>query len=156
MEATAAESSAELENVRAAPADEGELEVERGLVGDSWSTRGKNPNRKTQLTLMSARAAALIAGDRERWALAGDQLYVDLDLSGENLPPGTRLAIGPAVVEVTDLPHLGCGKFEARYGSEARELVNSPEGVAINLRGINTRVVQGGTIRRGDAVRKLS
>jgi MOSC domain-containing protein YiiM len=175
MGATAAEPGSGLDHVRAAPADEGsleliarrpevgvrevleeaELDVEHGLVGDSWSARGKNPNRKTQLTLMSARAAALIAGDRQGWALAGDQLYVDLDLSGANLPPGTLLAIGSAVVEVTDLPHLGCGKFEARYGSEARELVNSPEGVALNLRGINTQVVRGGSVRRGDAVRKL-
>jgi MOSC domain-containing protein YiiM len=106
--------------------------------------------------LMGARAAGLIAGDRERWSLAGDQLYVDLDLSGDNLPPGTRLAVGSAVVEVTELPHLGCGKFTERYGTEARELVNSSEGVALNLRGINVRVVESGTVRRGDAVRKLS
>jgi MOSC domain-containing protein YiiM len=164
-----------LDHVRAAPADEGtleliarrpavderevleeaELDVEQGLVGDSWSRRGRRPNPKAQLTLMNARAADLIAGDRERWPLAGDQLYVDLDLSGANLPPGTRLEIGSAVVEVTDLPHLGCGKFTARFGAEARAFVNSPEGVALNLRGINTRVVQSGTIRPGDAVRKI-
>ena len=91
---------------------------------------------------MNARAAALVAGDRERWPLAGDQLYVDLDLSGENLPPGTRLAIGSAVVEVTDEPHTGCKKFSARFGLDALEFVNSPEGRALNLRGINTRVVE--------------
>jgi MOSC domain-containing protein YiiM len=165
-----------LDHVRAAPTDDGTLELiarrpavderevleegaldlEQGLVGDQWSVRGKHPNPKSQLTLMSARAAALVAGDRERWALAGDQLYVDLDLSPGNLPPGTRLAIGAAVVEVTDAPHLGCDKFSQRFGPEARELVNSPEGVALNLRGINTRVVQAGAIRRGDAVRKLA
>jgi MOSC domain-containing protein YiiM len=164
-----------LEHIRAAPPDlgllelivrrpdvcerevveEAELDVERGLVGDSWSLRGKRPNPQAQVTLMSARAAALIAGERERWPLAGDQMYVDLDLSNANLPPGTRLAIGSAIVEVTDLPHLGCGKFTERYGAEAREFVNSPEGAALNLRGVNTRVVQGGTVRRGDAVRKL-
>jgi MOSC domain-containing protein YiiM len=164
-----------LEHVREAPRDEGllelivrrpavderelleeaELDVGVGLVGDSWSLRGKRPNPKAQLALMNARAAALVAGDREHWALAGDQLYVDLDLSGDNLPPGTRLAIGSAVVEVSDLPHLGCGKFTERFGAEARELVNSPEGVALNLRGINTRVVHSGAVRVGDAVRKL-
>jgi MOSC domain-containing protein YiiM len=135
--------------------EEGELDVEVGLVGDCWSVRGKNPNPKAQLTLMSARAAEMIAGERERWHLAGDQLYVDLDLSADNLPPGTRLAIGSAVIEVTDAPHLGCEKFTARFGAEARELVNSPEGLALNLRGINTRVVEGGTVRRGASVRKL-
>jgi MOSC domain-containing protein YiiM len=164
-----------LDHIRAAPPDQGtleliaarpavderevleqaELDVEHGLVGDSWGARGKRPNPKTQLTIMSSRAATLVAGDRALWSLAGDQLYVDFDLSGRNLPPGTRLAIGSAVVEVSDLPHLGCGKFTARYGDDARELVNSPQGIELNLRGINTRVVQSGTVRRGDTVRKL-
>jgi len=134
--------------------DEAELDVELGLVGDSWSTRGSRPNPKAQVTLMNVRAVALVAGGRDRWALAGDQLFVDLDLSGANLPPGTRLEIGSAVVEVSDLPHLGCGKFTARFGEEARSLVNSDEGVALNMRGINTTVVQSGTVRCGDTVRK--
>ena len=175
MAATAEHLDAELDHVRAAPRDEGtlelivrrpavgerevleevELDIERGVVGDSWSRRGKRPNPKSQVAIMSARAAAMIAGERDRWALAGDQLYVDLDLSAANLPPGTRIAIGSAILEVSDLPHLGCGKFTARYGADAHELVNSPEGVALNLRGVNTRIVQSGTVRRGDAVRKL-
>ncbi len=166
---------ARLDEVRATPADEGTLELivrrpgvgerevldegvldlEEGLVGDRWSRHGRNPNPKSQVSVMSARAAALIAGDRARWPLAGDQLFVDLDLGPANLPAGTRLAIGEAIIEVTDLPHLGCGKFSERFGEEAREFVNTPDGVALNLRGINTRVVRGGTIRRGDAVRKL-
>ena len=135
--------------------DEGELDLAAGLVGDSWSRRGRHPNPKAQVTVMSSRAAALVAGDRERWPLAGDQLYVDLDLSTANLPPGTRLSIGSAVVEVTDLPHRGCEKFTARYGAEARAFVNSPEGLALNLRGVNARVVVASTVRTGDAVRKL-
>ena len=176
MAATVDHLEAGLDDVRAAPADEGTLELivrrpavdERevvdegeldpacGLVGDSWSRRGRSPNPIAQLTLMNARATALIAGERDRWSLAGDQLYVDFDLSGANLPPGTRLAIGSAVVEVSELPHLGCHKFTARYGAEAREFVNSPVGVSLNLRGINARVVRRGTIRPGDVVRKLS
>jgi MOSC domain-containing protein YiiM len=176
VEATAEQLWADLDNVRAAPREEGtleliatrpavgernvveeaELDVADGVIGDSWSRRGKRPNPKSQVAVMSARAAAMIAGDREHWALAGDQLYVDLDLSATNLPPGTRLAIGSAILEVSDLPHLGCGKFTARYGADARDLVNSPDGVALNLRGINTRIVQSGTVRRGDAVRKLA
>jgi MOSC domain-containing protein YiiM len=176
VEATAEQLWADLDNVRAAPREEGtleliatrpavgernvveeaELDVADGVIGDSWSRRGKRPNPKSQVAVMSARAAAMIAGDREHWALAGDQLYVDLDLSATNLPAGTRLAIGSAILEVSDLPHLGCGKFTARYGADARDLVNSPDGVALNLRGINTRIVQSGTVRRGDAVRKLA
>lgn len=132
-----------------------ELDVRLGVVLDSWSTRGSSPNAKSQVTVMNARAAQLVAGDRSRWSLAGDQLYVDLDLSAVNLPAGTRLAIGSAVIEVTDQPHLGCLKFTARFGAEARELVNSPEGTAMNLRGINTRVVKSGTVHVGDEVRKL-
>jgi len=176
VEATTEQLWADLDNVRAAPREEGtleliatrpavgernvveeaELDVADGVIGDSWSRRGKRPNPKSQVAVMSARAAAMIAGDREHWALAGDQLYVDLDLSATNLPPGTRLAIGSAILEVSDLPHLGCAKFTARYGADARDLVNSPDGVALNLRGINTRIVQSGSVRRGDAVRKLA
>jgi MOSC domain-containing protein YiiM len=138
---------------------EGALDVDRGLVGDNWSTRGRsggrpaNPN--AQITVMSARAAALIAGERERWPLAGDQLYVDFDLSDSNLPPGTRLEVGDAVLEVPVDPHTGCKKFRARFGLDALRFVGSPEGRALNARGINARVVQGGQVRAGDAIRKL-
>ena len=106
--------------------------------------------------MMNARATALAARDRDRWALAGDQLYVDLDLSGEHLPPGTRLALGSAVIEVTAEPHTGCKKFRERFGLETLEFFNSPEGRALNLRGINTRVVQSGVVRVGDPVRKIA
>ncbi len=132
----------------------GELDAERGLVADRWS-RGSKPNPKAQLTVMNARAAQLVAGDRSRWALAGDQLYADFDLSPENIPAGTRLAIGSAVIEVSDQPHLGCEKFAARFGQRAREFANSSEGTSVSFRGINTRVVQSGTVHVGDAVRKL-
>jgi hypothetical protein len=132
----------------------GELDTDRGLVADRWS-RGSKPNPKAQLTVMNARAAQLVAGDRSRWALAGDQLFADFDLSPANIPPGTRLAIGSAVIEVSDQPHLGCEKFAARFGQAARVFANSPEGTAVSFRGINTRVVKSGTVHVGDAVRKL-
>jgi hypothetical protein len=133
----------------------GELDVDRGLVVDRWS-RGTRPNPKSQVTVMNARATQLVAGDRSKWPLAGDQLYVEFDLSQANIPAGTRLAIGSAVIEVSDQPHLGCEKFAARFGQTAREFANSVEGTAENFRGINTRVVQSGTIRVGDVVRKLA
>ncbi len=132
-----------------------ELDVDRGLVADRWS-RGSKPNPSSQVTVMNVRATRLAAGDRSRWALAGDQLYVDFDLSPENIPPGTRLEIGSAMVQVSEQPHLGCEKFAARFGMEARVFFNSAEGIALGLRGINTRVVRGGTVRAGDAVRKLT
>jgi MOSC domain-containing protein YiiM len=140
--------------------EEGRLDLVEGLVGDNWRTRGelatpkRLPNPDTQLTLMNARAAQLIAGSRERWALAGDQLYVDLDLSQANLPAGTRLAIGTALVEVTAEPHTGCKQFVGHFGMEAMLFVNSPEGRALCLRGINTRVVQAGVVRVGDRAAK--
>ena len=170
-----------LDAVRAAPADTGRVEliVRRpevdarelleeatldpgdGLVGDNWhvkpSLKTGAPNPEAQLTVMNARVTALVAGDdRERWALAGDQLFVDLDLSYRNLPPGTRLQVGEAVIEVTDEPHRGCGKFSSRFGVEALKFVNSAVGRELNMRGINTRIVTGGVVRTGDAVTKVS
>jgi MOSC domain-containing protein YiiM len=113
-------------------------------------------NPDAQITLMNARAAQLVAQDVERWPLAGDQLYVDFDLSEENIPPGTRLAIGDAVVEVSALPHNGCKKFVARFGLDAMKFVNSPVGKQLHLRGINAKVVQSGAIRVGDSVKKVN
>jgi hypothetical protein len=141
--------------------EEGQLDVDEGLVGDDWQRRGssRTPDGSAhpgmQLTLMNARAIALIAGDRERWPLAGDQLFVDLDLRPENLPPGTRLGVGAAVLEVTDVPHTGCAKFTERFGSAAIRFVNSQAGRALRLRGIYVRVVEPGLVRPGDAIRKL-
>jgi hypothetical protein len=136
---------------------EGRLDPAEGLVGDNWRSRGgDDPDPSTQINVMNARVIALLAGPVERWPLAGDQLFVDLDLSAENLPPGTRLAIGSSVIEVSAEPHTGCGKFAARFGVDAAKFVNSRTGVRLNLRGINARVVQAGAIRVGDAVRKLA
>ncbi|HEX5614458.1 MAG TPA: MOSC domain-containing protein [Acidimicrobiia bacterium] len=136
------------------------LDPESGLMGDTWRQRGsrRTPDGSAhpgmQLTLMNARAAALIAGPRERWGLAGDQLYVDLDLGIENLPPGTVLELGTAAIEVTDQPHTGCAQFRERFGADALRFVNSPEGRALRLRGMNTTVIEGGTIALGDLVVK--
>ncbi len=140
---------------------EGRLDVSEGLVGDTWRMRKSgrtadgSPHRDMQLNIMNARAAALVAGEKSRWSLAGDQLYVDMDLSAANLPAGTRLLLGTAVIEVTDQPHTGCAKFVARFGVDAMRFVNSPVGRELCLRGINARVVEGGTIRVGDIVNKL-
>jgi MOSC domain-containing protein len=170
-----------LDEIRQAPADTGtvelivrrpavearevveecELDLAEGLVGDNWSTRGSrtmadgSANPKAQLTVMNARLATLVAGKREEWAIAGDQLYVDFDLSKENVAPGTRLAVGSAVIEITDEPHTGCAKFSARFGSDALRFINSAQGRALQLRGINARVVTAGRVRQGDAIRKL-
>ncbi|MGZ5567746.1 MAG: MOSC domain-containing protein, partial [Limisphaerales bacterium] len=128
---------------------------ECGIVGDNWQARSATPNPATQLTIMNARAVALVAQSKERWALAGDQLFVDLDLSLENLPPGSRIAMGSAIIEVSHEPHTGCKKFIARFGQDAMTFVNSPLGRQLNLRGINARIFQAGTVRVGDIARKL-
>jgi MOSC domain-containing protein YiiM len=104
---------------------------------------------------MNARAAAAIAGERDRWPLAGDQLYVDLDLSRTNLPPGSRVQIGSAVIEFSEPPHTGCAKFSARFGVDALKFVNSPIGRELRLRGANCQIVVAGTVRSGDTITKL-
>jgi len=140
--------------------DEGELDVELGLVGDTWNARPSkrtedgSPHPDMQLNLINARASALFAVADARRPLAGDQLHLDLDLSEANLPAGTRLGLGTAVIELTDQPHNGCAKFAERFGRDALRLVNSPEGRAINLRGRNAKVVVAGTVRVGDTVSK--
>jgi hypothetical protein len=138
----------------------GWLDVQVGLVGDSWQSRpssrmpDRSPHPDMQLNIMNLRAIALLAPHPERWQWAGDQLYLDLDLSEANLPVGTRLAIGAAVVVVTAQPHLGCSKFATRFGTDALRLVNSPVGRALRLRGLNARVLQAGAIQVGDSVCK--
>ncbi len=139
----------------------GELNLAEGLAGDTWNARASHrrkdgrPHPDMQLNVMNSRVAALVAASEDRWALAGDQLYVDLDLSADNLPPGTRIAIGTAVIEVTSVPHTGCAKFASRFGVDAVKFVNSPVGRQLNLRGINAKVIQPGRIRVGDLVKKM-
>ena len=141
---------------------QGQIDLVEGLLGDDWSKIGSSmtpdgaPHPDKQITIMNSRVVALLAQRKERWPLAGDQLYVDLDLSVDNLPPGTRLLVGEAaVLEVTAIPHTGCMQFVERYGTDATKFVNSPEGKRLHLRGINTRVIQPGVIRTGDLVKKM-
>jgi hypothetical protein len=140
---------------------EGKLDLFEGLVGDTWRMRGSSrtpdgaSHPGTQLTLMNARVIALLARETDRWPLAGDQLYVDLDLSRDNLPAGTRLALGAAIIEVTAQPHTGCHKFKSRYGRDALKFVNSPTGKQLRLRGLNAKVVHPGVIRTGDEIKRI-
>jgi len=140
--------------------DSAELDTELGLVGDTWQARGSkatpdgSADPEAQVTLMNARVAELLAGPADAWAAAGDQLYVDFDLAESNLPAGTRLAVGEAVIEVSATPHTGCAKFSSRFGVDALRFVSTPEGRGLRLRGINARIVTGGTVRLGDRVAK--
>lgn len=141
--------------------DEAELDVAVGLIGDTWPQRKSrrtadgSPHPDMQLNVMNARTIALLAQTKERWPLAGDQLFIDLDLSEANLPAGTELALGTAIIEVTSQPHTGCGKFVERFGADAMQFVNSPTGRSLRMRGLNARVVRAGRIRAGDVVRKI-
>ncbi len=141
--------------------DEGQLDTAEGLVGDNWRARGSgqtadgSADPECQITIMNSRVTDLVAQDKDRWHLAGDQLYVEMDISRENLPPGTRLGIGDAVLEVSAKPHTGCGKFVERFGADAMKFVNSAVGRDMCLRGINTWVLQQGAVSVGDVVRKL-
>jgi MOSC domain-containing protein len=139
----------------------GELDRVNGLVGDNWRTRGSSRSSDgsahpdMQLNIMNSRVIALVAQEKDRWSLAGDQLYIDLDLSADNVPPGTQLALGSAVIAVTDQPHTGCQKFVARFGLDALKFISSPVGQQLQLRGINAKVIHPGVIRVGDVVKKI-
>ena len=142
--------------------EEAELDPLKGLIGDNWSLRpssktpDNSPHPEMQINIMNSRVTALVAQAKDRWPLAGDQLYIDMDLSKENLPGGTRLAIGSAVLEVSPLPHTGCNKFVARFGADAMKFVNSPLGRELCLRGVNARIIQGGLIRLGNTATKIA
>lgn len=178
---TATELEAGLESIRQSPSDRGvlqmivrrpsvgvrevleraELDVLEGLVGDSWRQRTNprtadgSPHPDMQINIMNSRVVDLVAQHKERWPLAGDQLFIDMDLTDANLPAGTRLQIGTAVLEVTAEPHTGCAKFVERFGVDAATFVNSAVGRELHLRGINAKVVRAGMIAAGDVVTKV-
>ena len=141
--------------------EEGELNSIEGLVDDNWKIRASSHTANgsahpdMQLNIINSRVAALVAREKSRWQLAGDQLYIDLDLSDENLPPGTQLAIGSAIIEVTAQLHTGCRKFVERFGLDTMRFVNSPIGKKLHLRGINAKVVQTGRIQVNDLAKKI-
>ncbi|HEU4934611.1 MAG TPA: hypothetical protein VFT48_21175 [Pyrinomonadaceae bacterium] len=141
--------------------NEAELDPLKGLIGDNWILRGsrRTPDGSAhpdmQINIMNARVTALVAQEKERWALAGDQLYIDMDLSKENLPAGSRIQVGSAVLEVSPQPHTGCHKFVARFGLDAMKFVNSEIGKELCLRGINAKVVQAGSVKIGQTAKKL-
>jgi len=175
------ELEAALDQLREAPKDEGilqlivsrpdvdqrevleqaDLDPAKGLIGDNWIVRGSSKTHdgsahpEMQINIMNSRVTALVAQEKERWSLAGDQLYIDMDLSKENLPAGSRIQVGSAVLEVSPLPHTGCHKFVARFGVDAMKFVNSPLGKELCLRGINAKVVQPGTIKVGQTAKKI-
>ena len=178
---TMPELEAALDHLREAPKDEGvvhlivcrpdmeqrtilheaELDPLKGLVGDNWIVRPSSktpdgsPHPEMQINIMNSRVTALVAQDKDRWPLAGDQLYIDMDLSKENLPAGARIQVGSAVLEVSALPHTGCHKFVSRFGVEAMKFVNSTVGKELCLRGINAKVVQGGFVKVGQVAKKI-
>lgn len=178
---TPEEMQAGLEHIRRSPTDNGRLEMvvirpaederkvlesaqlhpDHGVVGDNWATRGSPAtddgaaHPDMQLNIINSRLIDLLAGTRDRWQLAGDQLFVDFDLSEANTPPWTRLSIGDAIVEITEQPHRGCSKFSQRFGTDALRWVNSDEGKALHLRGLNARVIQAGVVFPGDPIVSL-
>jgi MOSC domain-containing protein YiiM len=153
--------------IRSAPGERQDLQsceisLEGGTHGDHWakgcwmSTEDGKPHPDVQICIMNARCIALVAQERPRWPLAGNNFFIDLDLRPGNLPPGQRLAIGTAIIEITAVPHTGCESFVERYGRAAVVFVNAPKGKALRLRGVYARVVQDGCITVGDRVVKVN
>lgn len=142
--------------------DQAELHPGKGLIGDNWIVRPSSktpdgsPHPEMQINIMNVRVTALVAQERERWSLAGDQLYIDMDLSKENLPAGSRIQVGSAVLEVSPLPHTGCAKFVSRFGADAMKFVNSEVGKELCLRGINAKVIEAGVVKVGQTAKKLA
>lgn len=132
-----------------------------GVHGDNWAKGcwltldDGSPHPDVQVAIMNARVIELVAQDPDRWPLAGDNLFIDLDLSEDNLPFGQQLSVGSTVLEVTDTPHNGCAKFAERFGPDSVKFVNSPEGKQLHLRGIYAKIVQAGTVQVGDTVKKI-
>lgn len=141
--------------------EQGRLNLTNGLGGDNWLSRGSastpdgSADPEAQITIMNARVIQLLTRYQEHWQWAGDQFFVDLDLSVENLPSGTQLAIGSTVVEVSAKPHNGCKKISERFGVDALKFISAPENKHMRMHGINARVVQEGEFKTGDKVRKL-
>lgn len=178
MHRTTADLESFLDDILAAPKDSGPIEMivrrpdenerevvqsaqlttDGGLAGDNWIRRvddSGEPHYAAQLTLMNARVADAVAVTRDRWPLAGDQIYVDMDISHENLPAGSRIRVGDAIVEISEVPHTGCAKFSGRFGAEALRFVNVGSGRENRFRGVNAFVVEGGSLAVGDKVTKL-
>ena len=138
-----------------------QLRADVGMVGDDWFERGKAASQdgsvdpQYQLTVMSSRVVQAVAGSRDRWPLAGDQIYVDMLLGTEELASGTRLAIGSAVIEVSSVPHTGCKKFVGRFGADALRFVNTGDGKPRRFRGLNASVVIDGECKVGDLVTRI-
>jgi hypothetical protein len=178
MHRTTDELTDQLDRILAAPADVGVIEMivrrpdtdlrevvdsakldsDDGLIGDNWSQtiyEDGTPDKPTQLTLMNSRVADAVAIDRDRWPLAGDQIYVDMNLSVGNLPAGTRIRVGDAVVEISAVPHTGCKKFASRFGKDALRFANVGVGKENRFRGVNAFVVESGEVHTGDRISKL-
>ena len=138
------------------------LSPEGGTEGDAWA-RGcwlqlpdGRPDPAVQICIMNSRMINLVAGNRNRWELAGDNLFVDLNLSRENLQAGQLLSIGECVIEITEQAHNGCAKFSQRFGAPALKVVNSPLGKQLRLRGIYAKVITPGNVGVGNLIMKLS
>ncbi|MDA1190559.1 MAG: MOSC domain-containing protein [Candidatus Poribacteria bacterium] len=158
-----------LEGICIRPASNERVELERcrlspklGVEGDSWARKcwktlaDGSPDPDVQVTIMNARAIEVMAGSRDRWKWAGDQLFADFNVGVDNLQPGDRVRIGDALLEITAEPHNGCDKFKDRFGLDALKYVNSPDGKSLRLRGIYARIVEEGVINVGDTIRKVN
>ncbi|MFT5632095.1 MAG: hypothetical protein ACI9HB_003282 [Gammaproteobacteria bacterium] len=138
-----------------------ELTVAGGIIGERWTKApwltlsDGTPDPRIQVSILSKRVMDLCWRDRENTHHPGDTMIVDMDLGVENLPNGTRLGIGSAVVEVSDKFNTACIKWQGRYGAESLRWLNLRKNRDYRLRGILCRIVQDGVVRLGDELARV-
>ncbi|MEF3048329.1 MOSC domain-containing protein [Pseudotabrizicola sp. L79] len=137
------------------------LTRDQGVPGERWLTApwmklpDGSPDPRIQVSILPLRVMDLVWRDREGQPHPGDTIVADLDMSEANLPAGTLLQAGTAVVRVSDAFNDACVKWKVRYGKDAKDWVKAPGHPPLRLRGVLCSVEQDGIVRLGDRLRKL-
>jgi hypothetical protein len=133
----------------------------KGATGDYHPARpwlrlpDGSPDPRIEVSIMPWRVLDLVWRERDRVAHPGDNIAVDMTLAEADLPAGTRLAAGTAILRVSDVPNDGCAKWKVRYGKAAHDWITTPDHLRLRLRGLYAAIEQDGEVRIGDTLRRL-
>lgn len=125
-----------------------------GIPGERWLTQSwlrlpdGRPDPRNQVSLLPSRVMDIAWQNRDTAPHPGDPIVADLDMTEANLPVGTLIGVGSAVLRVSDVPNLGCVKWKVRYGSDALAWVAADP--ALRLRGVLCSVEQDGEVTLND------